>query len=313
MTNKFDSNEVAFLELQLQELAKDRAVEVEYRELQALNFVPSRASSNPGISTFAYYELDVNGDEAKWLASNADDVSLVDVSAAKQVSSLYRSAKGFTFNMDELQEEQIAQMGLIERRRNAARSAVMRHADKVAAFGDVQKGLKGLANHPNVPVMSAAAAAAGGNTKPWNGADKTPMEVLNDMFDLAEKVELQTDGNHKCNTILLPLEQYLFVSRTVLDAGGTNSDSILTAFKKNKPGVEVLSWNKLDNADAAGTGPRAIAYEKSADNMEFLIADPLSEDPVREAGARRFEVVMTMKFGGVIMYRPLCVAYMDNI
>lgn len=215
--------------------------------------------------------------------------------------------------MDELQEEQIAQMGLIERRRNAARSAVMRHADRIAAFGDVQKGLKGLANHPNVPVMSAAAAAAGGFTKPWTGIDKTPMEILNDLFDLAEKVEIQTDGNHKCNTILLPLTEMLFISRTPLDSSGTNSDSILAAFNKNKPGVSVQTWNKLDNADALGTGPRAVAYEKSADNMEFLIADPLSEDPVREAGARRFEVVMTMKFGGVIMYRPLCVAYMDNI
>lgn len=313
MTNKFDSNEVAFLELQLQELAKDRAVEIEYRELQALQFVDSRASSNPGISTFAYYELDVNGDEAKWLASSGDDVSLVDVSAAKQVSSLYRSAKGFTFNMDELQEEQIANMGLIERRRNAARAAIMRHADNVAAFGDLQKGLKGLANHPNVPVMTAAAAVAGTNTTPWTGVDKTPMEVLHDLFDLAEKIEIQTDGNHKCNTILLPLVEMLFIERTPLDSSGTNSDSILAAFKKNKPGVNVMSWKKLDNADAAGTGPRAVAYEKSGDNMEFLIADPLSEDPVREAGARRFEVVMTMKFGGVIMYRPLTVAYMDGI
>lgn len=313
MTNKFDSNEVAYLELQLQELAKDRAVEIEYRELQALNFIDSRAAGNPGMATFAYYELDVSGDEAEWLASGSDDISLVDVSAAKQVSSVYRAAKGFAFNMDELQEDQLAQMGLIERRRSAARSAVMRQADSVAAFGDTNKGLKGFANHPNVPSpMSAVAAAGGGFTKNWDGVDKTGLEILNDLNNLADKVEIQTDGNHKCNTILLPLVQFLKIKRTLLNSAA-GSQSVLAAFESNHPGINVMSWNKLDLADAAGTGPRAIAYEKSADNMEFLITDPLKEDPVFQAGPRRFEVALTMKHGGVIMYRPLCVAYMDDI
>lgn len=312
MTNKrFDANEVAFLELQLQELAKDRAIETEYRALQALNFIDSRAMGNPGLSTFAYFELDHNG-MAGWLASGSDDLNLVDVSAAKQTAKVYRAAAGFSFNMDELQEEQVAQMGLIERRREAARLAVMRFADDVACFGDIEKGLKGLSNHPNVPVMSAAAPGAGSD-KAWNGGDKTPQEIYNDLCDLAEKVMIQTDGNHSTTNILLPLTQYLFISRTTLDSSGTNSDSILSAFLKNKPGITVQSWQKLDNADAAGTGPRAIAYERNPMNMEFLITDPLKEDPVFQPGPRRFEVPMTMKFGGVIMYRPLTVAYMDDI
>lgn len=311
-TNRFDVNEVAFLELQLQELAKDRAVEIEYRGLQALNFVDRRGAGNPGMSSFAYYELDKAG-EANWLASGSDDISLVDVSSAKQTQSVYRAASGFAFNMDELQEEAMANMGLIERRRNTAREAVMRFADEVAAFGDTQKGMKGFANHPNVPVMSAAAAAAGGQTKPWTGVDKTPVEIYTDLCDLKEKIEIQTDGNHKCTDILLPLTEYLFLSRTPLDSSATNSESILSVFKRNNPAVNVQSWNKLDNADSLGTGPRAVAYEKSSDNMEFLITDPLKEDPIYQDGPRRFVVPMTMKFGGVIMYRPLCVAYMDNI
>lgn len=309
--NRFDANEVAFLELQLQELAKDRAIEIEYRSLQALNFVDTRASGNPGMSSFAYYELDKAG-EANWLASGSDDISLVDVSSAKQTANVYRAAAGFSFNLDELQEEQMANMGLIERKRNTAREAVMRFADEVAAFGDTEKGLKGLANHSNVPVMSAAAPGAGAD-KAWNGGDKTPMEIYNDLCDLKEKIEIQTDGNHKCNTILLPRTQFLYVSRTTLDSGGTNSDSILSAFLKNNPGVSVMAWDKLDLADAAGTGPRGVSYERDPMNMEFLITDPLKEDAVFQAGPRRFEVPLTMKFGGVIMYRPLAAAYMDDI
>jgi len=313
MTEKrLDANEVAFLSQQLEYLAKDRAVEIEYLGLQAMNFIDVNASAQPGMATFAYYELDMSGDEAQWLTSNGDDISLVDVSSVKQVVSVYRAAEGFAFNSDELQEEAVASMGLIPRRREAARRAVMRKADNVAAFGDAEKGLKGLANHSNVNILGAAAPATGSD-KAWAGGDKIPMEILADLFSLANKVEEQTKGNHKANVLLLPLVQLHYIEQTPLDSGGTNSDSILTAFKKNRPGIDVQVWHKLELADAAGTGPRALAYERDRMNMEFLITDPLKEDPIYQAGPRRFEVALTMKFGGVVLYKPLAVAYMDDI
>jgi len=305
-----DANEVAFLALQL-EFMRQREIEIEYALPKALSFVSVKSDVPAGAEAFAYYELDKRA-EAAWLANGATDIPLADVSGAKKVSPLARMASGYRYTFDDVQRALMAGLNLDQKRRDAARDALNRKMDSVAALGDVELGFPGLLNHPNVPVLSAAAAAAGSHAKPWDGADKVPLEILADMNALVNKIADQTLDLHAANVLLLPSTHYRLISDTPLAANGYNSDSILNAFKKNHPEVSVLPWILLANADAAGTGQRAMAYEMSPNNMEFVVADPISEDAPERKG-RSYEIAMTAKVGGCVVYRPLAAAYMDLI
>lgn len=306
---KFDANEVAFLELQL-EFMRQRELEIEYAMPKALSFVPVKSDVPAGAESFAYFELDHRG-TAAWLANGANDVPFAEVDGSKHTSPLHRMAMGYRYTFDDIKAAQMAGMSLDQKRRNAARDALNRKIDDVITFGNNALGFSGLANHTSVQHEDAAAPGTGSD-KSWQGGDKTTMEILADMNALVNKIPDQTKDLHNANMLLLPSTLYRFVQDTPLDAGGTNSDSILAAFKKNHPEVTVMPWVMLELADDAGTGPRAIAFEMNPDNMEFVIADPISEDPVERKG-RAYEVTMTAKVGGLVIYRPLTIVYQDDI
>lgn len=306
---KFDANEVAFLELQL-EAMRQKELEIEYALPKAMSFVPVKSDVPAGAESFAYFELDRRG-EADWIANGANDVPFAEVEGAKQSSPLHRMAIGYRYTFDDIKAAQLAGMPIDQKRRRAARDALNRKIDDVIAFGDSLVGFSGLANHPNVPNEDAAAPGTGAD-KSWQGPDKTTLEILADMNALINKIPDQTKDLHEANVLLLPSTLYRFVKNKPLSSDGNNSDSILNAFMQQNPGVRVMPWEKLELADALGTGPRAIAFEMDPDNAEFVVADPIAEDPIERKG-RSYEVAMTAKVGGLVMYRPLAFAYQDDI
>lgn len=308
---KFDANEVAFLELEL-EAMRQRELEIEYPLNKAMQFCPVRVEP-AGAESFAYAELDFRG-AAKWLAKGADDVNLVDIELAKRTSPLHRFGVGFEYSFDDLKAAQMAGRPIDSKRRNAARRVMENTMDEIAAGTDADAadlGLKGLANHPNVTVVTAAANGDASATA-WNATGKTGLEVLADMNELVRKMKVDTKGLHSPNLILLPIARYEHIRLTPLDSNGYNSDSILSAFSKQNPGVRVADWDSLALMDEAGTGPRAVALEMSPDNYEFVVADPISEDEPERRG-RKYIVRMTAKVGGVVVYRPKAMLYMDGI
>jgi hypothetical protein len=308
---KFDANEVAFLELEL-EAMRQQELEIEYPLNKALQFIPMRAEP-AGAESFAYAELDFRG-AAKWLAKGADDVNLADIELAKHTSPLHRFGHGYEYSFDDLKAAQMAGRPIDAKRRDACRKVMENMMDDIASGKDADMadlGLKGLANHPNVTVVTAAANGDASAT-PWNSAGKTGLEVLADMNELVRKMNVDTKGLHSVNTILLPLARYHLIRLTPLDANGYSANSILSAFQMQNPGVTVDTWHLLDTMDAAGTGPRAIAYEKSPNNLEFVVADPLAEDAPERKG-RKYIVRMTAKVGGTVVYRPKALLYMDGI
>lgn len=309
---KFDANEVAFLELEL-EAMRQQEVETEYPLNKALTLLPVKVVP-AGAESYAYAELDLRG-HAKWLAKGASDVEFADIERTKQTSPLHRFGAGFQYSFDDIKAAQMAGMPIDANRRRAAREIMDNMLDDIAAGTNSEMadlGLKGLASHPDVTVLTAAAAAAGGNTTPWDGADKTPLEILADMNNMLKQMQLNTKGRHRVTDIVLPVSTYEHIRTLPLSNDGSNSDSVLSAFGRQNPGVNVSSWNTLENADAAGTGQRAIAYEKSPMNLEFVVADPIAEDEPEREG-RSYKIRMTAKVGGVALYRPLTVSYMDGV
>lgn len=306
---KFDANETAFL-LQQLEFLKSEEIPVEYALPKALNFIPMKSNVPAGASSFAYFEMDRRG-FADFLANGASDINFVDVDASKQLGPVERIAVGYKYSYDDLASSRMSGMPLDQHRRMAARQALIEKIDDIAALGNADRGFKGFANHPNVTILAAANPGSGSDTS-WQGGDKTAMEILNDLNTMVGNIRTNTKDRHRANALLVDVSNYEFLRLTPLDSSGTNSDSILSAFQKNNPGVLVESWTMLENADAAGTGPRAICYEKSPFNMEFVVADAIQEhDPVYKH--LMWEIPMTAKIGGTVIYRPRTLVYMDGI
>ena len=67
-------------------------------------------------------------------------------------------------------------------------------------------------------------------------------------------------------------------------------------------------WNRLDTANAGGTGGRALAYNKAA--VRFLLSFDFQEFPVPSDGLI-FEVKCLARLGGLAVPYPLATAYMD--
>jgi len=110
----------------------------------------------------------------------------------------------------------------------------------------------------------------------------------------------------------LDTQSYLRASQKYFGAAAPNM-SVLQAFLQTNPYVKnVDQWHKLDLADAAGTGPRAVCYQRTNEVCEMDI-------PVMfETFAPQFKGLSMItpchaRMGGVVFYYPLGAAYMDGL
>ena len=75
---------------------------------------------------------------------------------------------------------------------------------------------------------------------------------------------------------------------------------------------EIINWSKLTNAGAGGSIDRGILYKK--DPLKLTLEIPL-EFTMLAAQPQGLELVVPCygRIGGVIIYKPLSLRYLDNI
>ncbi len=318
MTERFDANAVAFLAQQLEHL-KPQDIETLYAPSRALEFIPVNMNIDVGAENYAYVVSDVVGFDATggYISNGGQDYRNADVTREKTVSNIYTIGHMYGFTTEDMQRGRMAAFDLVSKRRMTAMDFLRRLIDFKAAFGDADKGMKGLLTDSNVEILQAAAAAGGANSPEWftSGGeldDKTQLEILADLNNLVSRPFIISNGAHMVNTVLIDIENYSFLNRMPLSNDGNNSDSILSAFQKINPGVSVQAWAQLATADAAGTGPRAVAFEKNANNLEFIMPMAPTEGELLHKGHHYWENVFTARVGGTVIYRPGSIAYMDG-
>ena len=72
------------------------------------------------------------------------------------------------------------------------------------------------------------------------------------------------------------------------------------------------SWYKLNTADAAGTGPRALFYKRSPEVLELVIPQDFEQLPP-QAKNLAFVVPCHARCGGVVVRYPVAMLYLDGI
>ena len=301
-SGRLDANEGIFFARQL-EAIKSRAYDVKRPKLSALELMPVSTETPEGASTINYRQYDAVG-AAKIIANYANDLPRADVTGKEFTSPIRGIGISYGYNLQEIRAAQMTGTPLSEKKMRAAMRAHEELVNRLAWFGDTEHGLPGFLTNPNIPAYTVTADGTG-SSKLWTA--KTADQIIRDVNGIINQVMTQSKGIHRANTVLMPLEQYAYISSA---PRSTTTDTTILAFlQANNPGVTFRAVLELDGV---GGLDKLVAGEFSVDNMQLEIPMAFRQYSPQQKGLE-FEIPCESRFGGVIIEYPLALAIGDSI
>lgn len=303
-----DANESALIARALDYVAS-RATEVMYAELKALRFFPIISEVPLGAKTFTFAVLDVTG-QAERVTGRGNNLPRAGVKLDEVTAAIASYGAAYGWTTEELRAFDYANgngrgpaLALDTKRADVAMKMIARKLDSIVAFGDDDDArITGALNNSNVYV-----GTVGYN---WLLVGTTYDQMLSDLLTLANYVVTNSKEVFKPDTILLPTAHLLAI-QAKQNAQGTRS--VLQAFNDAMEAagrnVAVESWPLLATANAAGTGPRAMAYVRDPELIGSIVPAAFIAQPPQ---ARDLEWVVPCEgvCGGAAVRVPVsCVYY----
>lgn len=288
------------------EFVRKQNVEIRFPNFMARKLIPVKNDVDPGVNTITWRSYGPTG-VAKIISNYADDLPRADVTGEQNSSQVYSIGNAYGFSIDEVAASAYQGTSLDTKKAAAARRANELKVEDLASIGDARYNIIGLLNQPNAGAYVPPAGSLSGATTAWS--TKTPGEVLADLFGIRQTIINSTNGVEKPNTIVVPEAQFGLIATT---PRSINSDTtLLDFFLKTSPGVEVLAWERLKGAGASSTD-RMVAYYRDPDYLEMNIPKEWTELDPQERNLA-IEIPCHSRFGGVILFYPLSMAYADGI
>lgn len=282
--------------------------EVVYADIQYPLLVPVDTSAPEWVKTVTYFSSDKFG-AAKWMNGSADDMPTAGTNRSKFETSVHTAGIGYGYGLEEIGQAALLGINLPADNAKAARRAYEEMVERVALFGDTEKGFEGLLNASTVPTGAAA-------TGSWGSA--TGVQIAADVNGALLGQFTNTNFVSIADTLLLPYAKFLQISTKPL------SDT--------NPEMTVLNWLQMNNVYTAQTGQpltirairgletlgsgntnRMVAYRRNPNVVKLHIPMPHRFLPVWQAGATYFEVPGIFRLGGVDWRLPKEANYVDGI
>lgn len=295
----FDANETLFLNRQLEHVRAEIR-ETRFANLIGRQLVPAATDIPIGAETWTTQVSTTYG-LAKVIANYADDLPLVDASMTDYSFPVRTLGDGYQWSWLDMQRAALNSLPLQMMKAKAARRAMELKIDQIIATGDANHGLAGLVNNAavtltNVPTGNWAAAAAA--------------TILADINFMVRNIVTTTLEMFRPNTIVLDPVSYARIESMVY--GVDNPTTVLKVIQGNHPGLTILPWTRLTNANVAGTGPRAIAYERTPEVLEFGLPLDFQDLPPQERNLA-FVVPCVARISSVAIHQPGAITYADNL
>ncbi len=296
-----DAKFTAVLEQQL-EFIKTRTYDIVYPEMKARALIPVNNDVDPGAETITYRQWDEIG-MAQIIANYADDLPLIDALVEEFQQKVKGLGAAYEWTIQDLRRSAMAGANLDQRRARAARRSIEQQIENIAALGNAKAGLTGFAKHPNVSLVVPI-------TGTWGTA--TGAEMIADLMFLASSVVTSNKETFLPDTTVLDVSRYNLLATTRISTTGDTNGTALEGFLRSNPWVtNVGTWNKLALADVTNTGPRLVCYKRDAEVLTLEIPQEFEQFPP-QAKNLSFLVPVHARIGGVIVYYPLAMAYMDG-
>lgn len=306
---RMDAGETAILENML-EHRTGRVLEIQRPELKARRLVPTKDTVPWGVKT-GYYEQWDHAGMAQLIANYGDDIAMVGLEAKKIPFEFREYALGYELTIQDLEAAAYANVALPTQKASAVSDGFERRFEQVAAIGDSEAGTTGLLNHPNVPVINAAAPGTGSTTQWLASSDKTAEEILADLESIYAAVKITTKGIESIDTIVLPLAQLMHIQVTPVEAGvGSDRRSILAEFRRNHPEVAFTDWYYTETASSAD-GPVAIGYSRTERALSIEVKEPKPAPPQQKNFATQW--ISRTRYGAVEYTLPLSAVIMEGV
>jgi hypothetical protein len=307
-----DAAENAFFARQL-ELIKARLYNTKYAELKARSLLPVSYEAGPGTRQITYRTFSLAG-IAKHIASYSDDLPRSDVFGVEQVARVHDYGIAFGYNRSEIQAAAKAGVALSAMKGEAARRGWEIVLDDIVFSGDSQLGSIGINNIPSANTYTVPAGASTGTTF-GNGSgtgagNKTPDEILQDLFKMEETPLNNTLEVESADTLCMPLSQFYLVRRK--PRSGTSDTTILQFFLANARSIkQVIGWYRLAGAGSGATD-RMLSYRRDEGAIWIEIPEEFTVLPPE---TKNLEIInnCVASTAGVICPYPLSVTYGDGI
>lgn len=294
-----DAKFTAFLAQELEQL-ETRTYDIKYPELKAKQLIPVSHATSPGAATTAYDQYDMFG-EAAVVSNYADDIPLVDVMKERFVTDIQSIADGYLYSIQDIRGAQFAGIPLDAMRASTARRVIEYMFERIAAQGLAIGGLKGMLNHPNVPLYSPT-------TGSWSTASAAQM--LADMHGFVDAIITANKETFYPDTYIMDGASRRLIARTRLNT--VTQDTVLTAFLAESDYVKMVeSWVRCEDMDVAGTGPRHCVYKKDPEVVELDIPQEFESFPPQPKNLAFF-VPCHGRIAGVKIRYPLAMGYQDG-
>lgn len=197
----------------------------------------------------------------------------------------------------ELDRAQVTGINIQDTAVLANQRAAEEFLDKVASLGYATYGLPGLVSSTDVNVIAV--------TGDWdnNSNESILLDVSNFIFSVFDQSK-----NLLSTTQLLIPDNKVQTLKNRFNSFGVSLFKLIT---DANPGVKIVPWFKLRTAGAAGA-TRMVAFDSSNDVAEMLMVHELIDGkPLEIHGG--YEVLQTVKTGGVMIHQPLGLSYADGI
>lgn len=302
-----DEGESIFFARELEHV-KSKTYDIKFPFLKARLIFPLDFSTNAGAETITYEQYDQVG-MAKIISNYADDLPRADVKGQEFTSRVRTIASSYGYNYDEVQAAKMAGKPLVTRKANAAKRAHMVLENKIAFFGDATHNLQGFLTNPNIQEVIIAADGVGAS-KTFASKVTTPDLIIRDITSMFTAVHDVSKGVEVADTMLLPLNQWNLIANTPRLSG--SDKSVLDWAMSNNPHMKDLVWVDEMKGSGAGGTDKMVVYRRDADALTMEIPSEFKQLPVQEKGLE-YVVPTHHRFGGVLIYYPLSVAFADGI
>jgi hypothetical protein len=246
---------------------------------------------------------------AKVIADYSDDIPRVDILGEENFAKVRRIADAWGTNIDEIDLSRNGDALDIEAEKAVtAREVIQQKLERIAAIGDEDYGLTGIANQANALEVTIPSGAGGGAGTEWDSG-KTPEEILADLNAMAAESVSLTRGKDVPNTLLLPPAQRGYIATTRMGDG--SDTTILNFFLATNGRIQsVVEWEQLTGAGASGAD-RMVAFRRDPRYVQLLVDALRTLDPQ----PRNMEIVhiLTRRTAGVISRFPLSTVFADGI
>lgn len=286
---------------------------IEYPEVQYPDLIPVDFSAPEWTKTVTYTSSDHVG-KADWFHANARDVPRADVDHRKFETTVEMAAIGYGYNIEEISQAAQEGIQLTPEKAEAAKEAYEFFVDDVALRGNSDKNFFGLLDYPGITAIMAAQNGAGTSTT-WR--QKTPDEILADVNDALIRVWTVSGMTGLAGDILLPPEDFAYISTRRLDAHATTtildwllSKNIYTA--RTKQQLTITPVLGLETAGQGGSG-RMIVYRKDPKVLKMHIPMRHQFLDAMRTGPLIYEVPGIFRLGGLDVKRPVYMLYVDGI